>query len=374
MHLKNLVSFIEKKESRRNTVKFIFLISLTAIIAFSLMSCKKEKIVEKEVLTNVRVSTSVKKNIRPYIETTGTLTADEEVTVSSEVDGIVRSVRVEEESAVGKGTLLAEVNDIDYVLDEKRAQAALKQAQANLTNVKAEFQRKEALFKEELITQQQFDDISTRVALAEADLAKAKATLDTARERLARTKIYSPLRAMVKEKRVSVGDYVRTSMPLFQLIKVDRLKLNFTVGEKELADLKTSQEVDFTVDSFPGRKFKGTVHLLYPHLEERTRTLQAEAVVVNAENLLKPGLFARATIYTGALREVVVAPLTSLLYDDATVSLFVVEGNTARSRTVKTGRKYGEDIEIIEGLNEKEQVVVVGQNNLSDGVKVHVAR
>lgn len=167
---------------------------------------------------------------------------------------------------------------------------------------------------------------------------------------------------------------MRTSMPLFQLIKVDRLKLNFTVGEKELADLKTSQEVDFTVDSFPGRKFKGTVHLLYPHLEERTRTLQAEAVVVNAENLLKPGLFARATIYTGALREVVVAPLTSLLYDDATVSLFVVEGNTARSRTVKTGRKYGEDIEIIEGLNEKEQVVVVGQNNLSDGVKVHVAR
>lgn len=189
-----------KKESRRNTVKFIFLISLTAIIAFSLMSCKKEKIVEKEVLTNVRVSTSVKKNIRPYIETTGTLTADEEVTVSSEVDGIVRSVRVEEGSAVGKGTLLAEVNDIDYALDEKRAQAALKQAQANLTNVKAEFQRKEALFKEELITQQQFDDISTRVALAEADLAKAKATLDTARERLARTKIYSPLRAMVKEK------------------------------------------------------------------------------------------------------------------------------------------------------------------------------
>lgn len=83
------------------------------------MSCKKEKIVEKEVLTNVRVSTSVKKNIRPYIETTGTLTADEEVTVSSEVDGIVRSVRVEEGSAVGKGTLLAEVNDIDYALDEK---------------------------------------------------------------------------------------------------------------------------------------------------------------------------------------------------------------------------------------------------------------
>ncbi|HNZ11943.1 MAG TPA: efflux RND transporter periplasmic adaptor subunit, partial [Smithellaceae bacterium] len=240
--------------------------------------------------------------------------------------------------------------------------------------VKAEFQRKDALFREELITRQQFDDISTRVALAEADLARAKATLDTSRERVARTKIYSPLRGMVKEKRISVGDYVRTGSPLFQLIKVDLLKLNFTVGERDLAALKTGQDVDFTVDSFPDKKFKGRVNLLYPHLEERTRTMQAEAVIPNAGGLLKPGLFAKATIYTGAPRDVVVAPLTALIYNDSTVSLFVVEETTARSRKVKTGQKYGENIEIIEGLKDQEQIVVVGQNNLSEGVKVHVAR
>jgi membrane fusion protein, multidrug efflux system len=366
--------FIIKSTSGLGAAKLLILILMTMLLMMPLVSCKKGKKVIKEDFVNVSVSPAVTKKVQPYIETTGTLKADEEVLVSSEVDGIVKSIKVEEGYAVSSGTLLAQINDIDYVLDERRSDAALKQAQANLANVKAEFQRKQSLFKEELITRQQFDDISTRVTLGEADLARAKAFLDTSRERLSRTKIYSPLNGMVKEKRVSAGDFVRTSMPLFQLIKVDPLKLIFTVSEKEIAVLKQGQEVLFTVDSSPDKKFKGKVNLLYPNVEERTRTLQAEAIVPNANHLLKPGAFVRATIYTGASHAAVVAPLTALMYDNSNISLFVVEGNVAHHRTVKTGNKYGEDIEIIEGLKEKEQVVIVGQNNLSEGVKVNVAR
>ncbi|MCX5848084.1 MAG: efflux RND transporter periplasmic adaptor subunit [Deltaproteobacteria bacterium] len=337
---KKLGCFIMKNTSMHRTAKLLLLILMMALIALPLVSCKKAKKVEKETLVNVRVLAAEKKQVRPYIETTGTLKADEEVTVSSEVDGIVKAIKVEEGSAVGPGTLLAEINQTDYVLDERRADAALKQAQASLANAKAEYQRKESLFKEELVTKQQFDDISTRVTLAEADLARAKASFDTSREKLSRTRIYSPLRGMVKEKKVSSGDYVRNGSPLFQLIKVDSLKLNFTISEKDIAGLKTGQEVDFTVDSFPGKNFKGKVNLLYPNVEERTRTLQAEAIVPNANHLLKPGLFARATIYTAAPREAVVAPLTALMYDNSTISLFVVEGNIAHARIVKTGGKY----------------------------------
>ncbi len=374
MNLEKHTRFIIKNTSMLQTLKLLLLIVMIALISTPLISCKKEKKVEKENLINVRVLSAEKKQVRPYIETTGTLKADEEVTVSSEVDGIVKNIKVEEGYPVGRGTLLAEINQIDYVLDERRAEAALKQAQASLANVKAEYQRKESLYKEELVTKQQFDDISTRVALAEADVSRAKATLDTSKERLFRTKIYSQLNGMVKEKKVSVGDYVRNGSPLFQLIKVDPLKLNFTISEKDIAGLKTGQEVVFTVDSFPGKNFKGKVNLLYPNVEERTRTLQAEAMVPNADHLLKPGFFARATIYTAAPRDAVVAPLTALMYDNSIISLFVVEGNIAHARTVKTGGKYGEYVEIIEGLKEKEQVVVVGQNNLSEGVKVNVAR
>jgi RND family efflux transporter MFP subunit len=374
MNLKELVCFKEKNISGSAVSKLLLFVLMITLISLPLVSCKKEKKVVKETLINVRVQSADKKQIRPYIETTGTLKADEEVTVSSEVDGIVKSIKVEEGYPVGRGILLAEINQIDYVLDERRADAALKQAQASLANAKAEYQRKESLFKEELVTKQQFDDISTRVALAEADLSRAKATLDTSRERLSRTKIYSPLSGMVKEKKVSSGDYVRNGSPLFQLIKIDQLKLTFTVSEKDIAGLKTGQEVVFTVDSFTDKKFKGRVSLIYPNVEERTRTLQAEAIVPNANRLLKPGSFARISIYTAATRDAVVVPLTALMYDNSTISIFVVEGNVAHQRIIKTGGKYGENVEIVEGLKEKEQIVIVGQNNLSEGVKVNVAR
>jgi RND family efflux transporter MFP subunit len=340
----------------------------------TLTACGKEKKVEPEKAVNVKITAAQTKQIQPYVETTGTLRPDQEVTVSSEVDGIVRRLMVEEGSRVHVGMLLTAINDVDYMLESKRAWAALKQSQANLANAQAEFKRKESLFQEELISKQQFDDISTRVVLAEADLERARATLETAQEKLARTKVYSPIVGAVKEKKISVGDYVRTGMPLMQLIKIDPLKLNFTVSEKDAAQIKMGKNVVFTVDAFPGKQFKGRVSLLYPNVEERTRTLQAEAIVPNSDYLLKPGFFARTQIFTDNAFDAVVAPITALLYDGSIVRIFIVEGNIARERIVKLGGKYGEFVEIVEGLKEKEQVVVVGQNNLSEGVKVNVAR
>jgi RND family efflux transporter, MFP subunit len=371
---KKLGCFIVKDTSICRTAKLLLLFLMIMLIALPLVSCKKAKKVEKENQVNVRVLPSEKKKVQPYLETTGTLNAYEEVSVSSEVDGIVRQLRVEEGSLVNKGSLLVEINDVDYTLDLKRSEAVSKQAEANLDNAQAEYKRQEALYKEELVTKQQFDDITTKVALAKAALDGAKATLAMSREKLTRTKVYSPLNGAVKEKKISVGDYVRNGTPLLQLIRVNPLKLNFTVSEKDAASIKIGQEVAFSVDAYPAKQFKGTVSLLYPHVEEKTRTLQAEALVPNSDRLLKPGFFVRTLIYTAAPREVVLAPITALLYDNSVIRIFVVEGNKARERVIKTGGKYGEFIEVLEGLQEKEQIVIAGQNNLSEGVKVNVAR
>jgi RND family efflux transporter MFP subunit len=373
----NFRKFANPEKNRISGYRVAQLLSLILILVMAnlmLVSCTKEKKAEPERLVNVRVWTAEMKKVQPYLETTGTLKADEEVAVSSEVDGIVRKIKVNEGSPVNKGTLLVEINEIDYMLDWKRSESALKQAGANLDNAKAEYKRKDALYKEELITRQQFDDIRTKLALAEAELDRAKATLQTSKEKLSRTKVYSPLRGAVKEKKVSVGDYVRNGTPLLQLIKIDPLKLSFTISEKDVAGLKIGQEVVFTVDAFTGKQFKGKVSLIYPNVEERTRTLQAEAIVPNANHMLKPGYFARIQIFTEAARNTVIVPITALLYDSSTIRIFVVNGNKAQERIIKTGNKYGEYVEILEGLKEKEQVVVVGQNNLSEGVKVNVAR
>jgi len=352
-------------------------IIMMALLLMSLLctGCNKDdgKISEERVM-NVKVSTAEKKSFRPFVGTIGTLRPYEEVIASSEVDGIVKSIRVNEGTPVSKGMLLAEINETDYRLEVKRSEAALRQAEATLANTKMEYERKLSLYKEELVTKQQFDDISARLAVSDGDLERARASLSLAREKLAKTKIYSPLRGFVKEKKATAGDYVRNGTPLLWIIQSDPIKLSFTVPEKEVGNLKAGQDVVFRVDAFPDREFRGRVRNIYPSLEERTRTLQVEALALNQDNRLKPGLFAKVTLYTGEARDMVVVPVTAILYDNAKIKIFVAEGNVAREKEIKIGNKYGEFLEIAEGLKEGETIVVAGQNNLSEGVKNNLAR
>ena len=351
-------------------------------------ACKKsESKTPPEKTVNVFTQPAEKKSLRPFIETIGTLNPNEEVIVSSEVDGILRNVTVDEGTEVAKGKALAVIDDIDYSLEVQRAEAALKQTEATLSNTKLEYGRKESLYKEQLVTQQQFDDVSTRLALAEAEVERAKASLSLARQKHIKTKISSPLSGVVKEKKVEKGNFVKNGTPLFTIIQTNPLKLNFTVNEKDLAGLKTGQEALFKVDAFPDKEFKSTLSIIYPSLEERTRTLQVEAKAPNRDGKLKPGLFAHVTVYTGPARDVIIVPATSLLYEGESIKVFIVEGNTAKERYVKVGRKYKFDpdakspepagreyAEIIEGVKEGESVVTVGQQGLFDGAKITVSK
>jgi len=360
---------------RRVTQKILCLLFIMPILLLSAYGCKKKEVrTTAEKVVNVRIQAAEKRALRQFIETTGTLNPNEEVLVSAETDGILKEVKVDEGAAVSKGMPMAALDDTDYLLEVQKAEAALKQAEATLANTRLEYQRKEKIFKEQLVTQQQFDDVTTRLSLTEADAEKAKAALSLAKQRLAKTKIYSPIGGAVKEKRVSAGDYVRNGSNLFVIIQNNPLKLAFTVNEKDSGRLARGQEVLFTVDAFPGREFKGKLSIIYPNLEEKTRTLQAEASVPNPEGLLKPGLFAHLQLYTGADKDTIVVPAISLLYEGDITKIFVVEGAQAKERLVKSGQKYGEFVEIIDGAKEGEQVVVVGQQNLAEGVKVNVAR
>ncbi len=346
------------------------LIGLCCLLA--LCACTKKEAKKEVRLMNVQIQPAEKKSVRPYLQTVGTLNPFEEVTVSAEVEGMIKDVRVAEGTVVGRGTLLAAIDDTDYVLEHRRAAAALKQAEATLANTRLEYRRKDALHKEELVTRQQFEDVQTRLALAEAEFDRAKAALSLTQQKLTKTKVGSPIACSVKEKKVSIGDYVKNGTPLFSIIQCNPLKLHFTVPEKDLGALKKDQEVTLGVSAFPAREFKGKVNIIYPSLDDRTRTVKVEALVPNDDGVLKPGLFARVVLYTAEPQDKTVVPITSLLYEGENVTLFVVEGDTARERTVKIGNKYGEVIEVLDGVKVGENVVVAGQQSLSDGAKVRI--
>ncbi|MHB9099731.1 MAG: efflux RND transporter periplasmic adaptor subunit [Syntrophales bacterium] len=352
----------------------IMAVFLCAAVSASVGCQKKEQKVQKERAVNVRVWTAENRPLRPFVESIGTLNPYEIVNVSSELDGILKTINVDEGSPVTRGQVIAEIKETDYQLAVEQATAILKQAEAALANAKQEHVRKEALYREELVTKQQFDDIVARLAVAQGDVERAVAGLDLAKEKLTKTKIHAPMAGSIKEKKVTAGDYIRNGTLLVSIIRTDLLKLLFSVSEKDVGSLRAGQDVSFAVDAFPGREFRGQVKTIYPSLDEKTRSLQIEAVVTNADRSLKPGLFARVTLYTGPARDTVVVPITALLYDNSTTKLFVAEGDRAKERKVRIGRKYGELMEIVEGLKAKEIVVTVGQNNLMEGVLVNVAR
>ncbi|MDI9557279.1 MAG: efflux RND transporter periplasmic adaptor subunit [Pseudomonadota bacterium] len=351
----------------------IFLCSVIISSLVGAVACQKKdtKTLEEKVF-NVQTQDVVQKPLKPFIESIGTLNPFEEVTVSAEIEGVIRSVKVEEGSQVSKGMLLAAIDDSDYSLEVKRADAVFKQAEATLENTRLEFKRKDVLYKEELVTKQQYDDVTTRLSLAEAEVERAKASLSLARLKLSKTKITSPLACVIKEKRVSAGDFVRNGTPLFIIIQPNPLKLRFTVPEKDVGRLRVNQEVMLRVDGFAEAEFKGRVNIVFPNVEEKTRTLQVEALVPNNNGLLKPGLFAKVILYTAGERNTIVVPVTALLYEGEKVRVFVTEGDRAKERVVKLGSKYGEFMEIIEGVKTGEKVVFMGQQNLSEGAKVSI--
>ena len=353
-------------------VTIILLLLFTSFISITAGCKKKEVKAPTEKVVNVRVQAAENRQFRPFIETIGTLYPYDEVIVSAEVDGILKDVRVYEGTVVSKGMILASIDDTDYALEVKRAEAALRQAEATLANTKLEYERKSALYKEELVTKQQFDDVSTRLSLSEAEVERAKAALALAKEKLRKTKIYSSLSGVVKEKKVSAGDYVKNGTNLFVIIQNNPIKLKFTVTEKHVGKPRRGQDVTFKVDAFPDKEFKGNVSTIYPSLEERTRALMVEALVPNPHGLLKPGIFAHVTLYTGTIKGTVVVPITSLLYEEERVKVFVVEGDRAKEKNVKLGSKYGEEMEIVEGLQEGEIVVTVGQQSLAENTKVKI--
>lgn len=351
-----------------------------------LPGCEKKEVKSvRERVINVRVQPVKKKSLRPFINTTGTLNPYEEIIISSEIDGILKEVKAEEGVAVSKGMLVAVIDDTDYNLEVERTYATLKEAEINLSNIKLEYSRKEDLYKKEFITRQQFDDISAKLSLAEAEVERTRSSLSIAKQRLSKTKVFSPISGIVRVKKASAGDYIRNGTPLFEIIEINPIKLNFTVTEKEVGKIKIGQNVLFTVYAFPDREFKGTLNIIYPSLDEKTRTLQVEALAPNPDRFLKPGFFAKVMLYTGAPKDIILVPVTSLLYEGEKTRVFIVEGNGAKERFIKAGQKYqsqieagsqeseaDELIEVIEGVEEGNEVVITGQQNLFEGAKVTI--
>jgi membrane fusion protein (multidrug efflux system) len=295
------------------------------------------------------------------ISAVGTLVSNGSVVLRPEVAGRVAAIRFRDGAAVHKGDVLLE-------LDAAVQSAEARQAQAELSLARANAERVEDLFARQFVSGSARDEAVSRLEVARANVELAQA-------RLARTRIRAPFGGIVGIRKVNVGDYVRDGDALINIEDIAVLKLDFRLPEIYLARLKPGQELEVTCDVVPGVVFPAEVEAIDPLVDADGRAVLLRARLDNSEGRLRPGVFARVRLIVERRGNVMLIPETALVPAPGQAQyVFQVREGVARQVGVRTGIRRAAEVEIVEGLAPGDTVVTAGQFKLREGDPVAVIR
>lgn len=347
---------------------------LAFLLAFSLSgtAMAKDKQKRRERVVPVEVFKAITEDIIYTEETTGTLLAGVDVDVRSEIDGIVQEIFFEEGDRVKKGDLLVTMDDSEYRYKELENEGKVLEAKADLSLALKTFDRIKNLYKEGVISGQDYDIAEADVELKEASIKSAQAILSFAKDELNDTRIHAPITGIVSEKFIDVGEYVTEgSTDLLNLIDIDPIKLEFTVPAKYFSYVKVGQEVSVSVEAYPDEEFTGSVYYINPKIAIDTRRFRCYARIQNPDDRLSPGFFVLTKLPVATHLNAVVIPEEALLSEEGVSYCFRVEDGLAVRTVVVPGMRLKDGmLEIVKGLKAGDSVVVRGQYVLSGGEKV----
>ena len=353
-----------------------------------------------------------RESINRTVNVSGTLAAENEVTVSSQAEGVVSRILADLGDRVGTGQVLAELDreKLQYNLDQQKAALArslarygatepgrlppidqtpdVKRAAAELNQAKRGFERASELSKRQLLSQQALDDADAvlRTKQAEydsalqnaknmaADIDASNAAVRLAERQLRDASIRAPFDGYVQERMVSLGELVKEQMPVMKIVRVDPLKVIAEIPEGLGPWVQSGQAVDLQVDAYPDRAFTGKVSRISPSVNQQTRAFPFEALVPNPQGLLKPGTFVRVKLTTNHIEQLLTLPYSALQYRYGVNRAYVVTGDSIIGREVKVGDRLGDRIEILGGVAAGDVVALTDVDNLADGMKVSPKR
>jgi RND family efflux transporter MFP subunit len=186
------------------------------------------------------------------------------------------------------------------------------------------------------------------------------------------TEIRAPFDGFVQKRLVNLGELVKTQMPVMAVVRLNPLKVTAEIPEKMAPWINAGQAVDLNVDAYQDRKFTGKVSRISPAVNTATRAFPFEALVPNADAVLKPGTFARVHIESGKVDTVLTVPYSALQYRYGVNRVFVVDGGKLGIRELGVGERMGDRIEVMTGVKAGERVVVADVDTLTDGTAVTV--
>jgi|TARA_B110000438_G_scaffold289451_1_gene324043 membrane fusion protein (multidrug efflux system) len=292
------------------------------------------------------------------IPAVGTVTSVEGITVSPETPGIIEKILFKAGSTVEAGDILIELN-------KEIEKANLAQAEASLDLAKKTLRRSEDLFKTRSIAQAELDSARSQASAAEAAVLSVQSIL-------AQKTIKAPFAGRLGVRQISVGQYLDPGESVVVLQSVDPVFIEFSLPQRNLGRIAEGYSVRAKIDAFPDNEFTGELSAISPQVDRATRNVLIQATFENPEQLLRPGMFTRVEVIMPVKRDVVVVPIMAVHYSPTGNRIYVAEENengqfVSQQTIVRLGETRGDFVEIIDGLEGDERIVVDGAFKLLDG-------
>jgi len=301
---------------------------------------------------------------QPEIGAVGSLRAVRGVDITTEVTGLVRSLEFHSGEDVKRGQVLVRLNSDADVATLHALEAA---AELSATV----YARDKLQFEAQAISQAQLDSDA-------ADL-KNKRAQAAAQAALVEKKILrAPFDGRLGITTVNPGQYLNTGDKVVTLQQLDPLYADFRLPQERLAQVLAGLEVRLSLDAFPGESFPGKVNAVDPLVDSGSRNFQAEATVANPGHKLLPGMFVRVAVLSGARQHYLTLPQTAITFNPYGSTVFLVQKDEKGKRTaqqgfVTTGPTRGDQVAVLTGIKEGDEVVTSGQLKLKNGTPLDVS-
>jgi membrane fusion protein (multidrug efflux system) len=265
---------------------------------------------------------------------------------------------VEEGDQVQAGQLIAKIEDDQYQIEVDRAKASL-------DRLESEYRRNEDLFERGMISAEVFQN-------SKYEYESQLATYDLAVLNLENTSVRSPISGVVSMRFVKAGNMITTDQQLYRVTDFSPLQAILHVPEHEMSKIQKNQRVELRADAIPGETFVGRVERKSPVVDSETGTFKVTIYVEETRDKLRPGMFARVRIVYDTRQNTRMIPKSAVISEDLSNNVFVIKDSLAFKRSIQTGYTNGSNVEVIEGLDDGEIVVTIGQASLQDSTKVSV--
>jgi membrane fusion protein (multidrug efflux system) len=300
---------------------------------------------------------------QPQLEATGSLRAVNGADLSPELAGIVQSITFKSGSDVEKDAVLLQLR-----ADDDIAKLHALEATAKLTDIT--YQRDLKQLKVQAVSQATVDNDAANLDNAKAQVNAQQAIVD-------KKTIKAPFAGHLGIRLVDVGQYLNPGNPIVTLQQLDPIYIDFLLPEQSLTQIAISQKVTAKVDALPGATFDGEISAINSKVDEATRNIQVRGSFKNPDHKLLPGMYATVDIDVGKPERYITLPQTSITYNPYGNTVYIVDRTdsakpVAKQTFVKTGLTRGDQIAILDGIKEGDEVVTSGQLKLRNGVSVKI--